>query len=320
VRFIVFGAGAVGGVVGARLAQSGHDVVLIARGAHYDTIRERGLRLRSPDDDVTLDIPVASTPKDAGIGPGDVVLLAVKSQHTLDALDALAAAAPNGTAVVCLQNGVDNERAALRVFPNVYGICVMCPTTHLVPGEVRAHSSPVTGILDVGRYPDGTDPTAVAVAEALTASTFISEPRPDIMRWKYAKLLMNLANAVEAVCGPPAAGPLMDLVRREGVTCLTAAGIDFVSEEQDRARRGDSVKMLPVAGERHGGGSSWQSMARGVGSIESDYLNGEIVLLGRLVGVPTPANAALQRAAVELARERRAPGSVSQEEFLRQLG
>jgi 2-dehydropantoate 2-reductase len=320
VRFIVFGAGAVGGVVGGRLAQHGYDVVLIARGAHYDALRAHGLRLQSPDDDVTIDVPVARGVDEVRFGPDHVVLLAVKSHDTPGALSALASAAPPGTPVVCLQNGVENERAALRLFPDVYGVCVMCPTTHLVPGVVRAHSTPVTGILDVGRFPAGADGTAEAVAEALAASTFVSEPRPDIMRWKYAKLLMNLANAVEALCGPPAAGKLTDLVRREGAACLRAAGIGFVSEEEDRARRGDLVKMLPVAGEPHGGGSSWQSVARGLGSIETDYLNGEIVLLGRLYGVPTPANAALQRAAVELARDGRPPGLVSQEELLRRLG
>jgi 2-dehydropantoate 2-reductase len=319
-RFVVFGAGAVGGVVGGRLAQHGHEVVLIARGAHHDAMRARGLHLQSPDDDVRLDIPVAKSPADVGVGAGDVVLLAMKSHDTPAALEALASSSPPGTPVVCLQNGVENERAALRVFPNVYGICVMLPATHLVPGAVRAHSAPVTGILDIGRYPSGTDSTAVAVAEALRASTFVSEPRADIMRWKYSKLLMNLANAVEALCGRPVAGPLTDRVRDEGEAALRAAGIDFVSEEDDRARRGDLVQMLPVAGEPHGGGSSWQSVARGLGSIETDYLNGEIVLLGRLFGVPTPANAAVQRAAVEHARERRPPGAVSQEEFLRRLG
>ncbi len=319
-RFIVFGAGAVGGVVGGRLAQHGHDVVLIARGAHYDAVRAKGLRLRSPEDDVTLDVPVVRGPGEVRFGADDVVLLAVKSHGTRQALEALAAVAPPTTPVVCLQNGVDNERSALRVFPNVYGICVMLPATHLVPGEVRAHSAPVTGILDIGRYPAGADGTAQAVAAALSASTFVSLPRPDIMRWKYTKLLMNLANAVEALCGPPVAGPLTDQVRREGVACLEAAGIGFVSEEDDQARRGSLVQIRPVAGEAHGGGSSWQSMARGLGSIETDYLNGEIVLLGRLHGVPTPANTALQQAAVAHARDRKPPGRVSQDAFLGRLG
>ena len=57
VRFVVYGAGAIGGVVGARLFQSGHDVALIARGAHYEAIRDHGLRIQSPDDDATLDDP-----------------------------------------------------------------------------------------------------------------------------------------------------------------------------------------------------------------------------------------------------------------------
>ena len=57
-----------------------------------------------------------------------------------------------------------------------------------------------------------------------------------------------------------------------------------------RTRRGDRLRLQPVDGELRPGGSSWQSLARGVGTIETDYLNGEIVLLGRLHGVPTPAN------------------------------
>jgi 2-dehydropantoate 2-reductase len=59
------------------------------------------------------------------------------------------------------------------------------------------------------------------------------------------------------------------------------------------------------------GGSSWQSLARGTGSVEADYLNGEIVLLGRQYGVPTPVNETLQRLANTAARERRSPGSMT---------
>src|SRR5690606_8009758 len=136
----------------------------------------------------------------------DVVLLAVKSQHTQAALESLQAAAPPSTPVVCLQNGVANERTALRHFARVYGVCVMRPAAHLEPGVVAAHSHPITAILDGGRYPTGTDATIEATCAALAASTFVSEPRPDIMRWKHRKLIMNLANAVEALCGPEALG------------------------------------------------------------------------------------------------------------------
>ena len=320
VRFIVYGAGAVGGVVGARLYQHGHEVGLIARGAHAQAIQAGGLRLESPDESVTLKIPVATGPAGIAWRGDDVVLLAVKSQDTSGALDELRSAAPATVAVACLQNGVDNERGALRLFADVYGICVMCPTTHLEPGVVQANSAPITGLLDIGRYPAGVDDTARQVSAALGSSSFDSTPLEDIMRWKYAKLLLNLGNAVEAVCGPPArAGPLPDLAKREAVACLQAAGIDCASEAEDAARRGSLLTVRPINGQRREGGSSWQSLTRRAGAIETDYLNGEIVLLGRVHGVPTPVNELLARLAGQLASGRAAPGSVPEPTVLEML-
>ena len=77
--------------------------------------------------------------------------------------------------------------------------------------------------------------------------------------------------------------------------------------------------MRPVDGRNRGGGSTWQSLARGAGSVEVDFLNGEIVLLGRLHAVPTPVNAMLQRVVKRMAREGRAPGSMTEEELEREL-
>ena len=71
------------------------------------------------------------------------------------------------------------------------------------------------------------------------------------------------------------------------------------------------MRVLPVNGSPRGGGSSWQSLTRGAGSIEADFLNGEIVLLGRELGVPAPVNEILQRLANQAARELRAPGSTT---------
>lgn len=319
-RWVVYGAGAVGGTVGARLAASGHDVVLIARGPHLEAIRRSGLRVDSPAGSVTIAADVAADPVEARVGGRDVVLLAMKSQHTVAALDDLRSVAPSTTAIVCLQNGVHNEREALRRFANVYGVCVMCPTAHLAPGIVEAYSTPVTGILDVGCFPDGVDATAEAVAAAFADATFSSEARGDIARWKYMKLLTNLGNAVEAVCGPAArSGSLGARVRDEGVACLRAARIDFASDAEDAARRGDVLQVGSIGDRSRGGGSSWQSLRRRSGSIETDYLNGEIVLLGRLHGVPTPANALVQQVAREAAYLRREPGWVQEADLLARL-
>ena len=317
-RFVVYGAGGIGGVLGGLLHRRGHPVVLIARGPHYEAIASGGLRLETPASAETLDVPVISHPSALAFEDGDVVLLAMKSQDTVAALAAL----PPGVPIVCVQNGVANEREALRRFGDVYGVCVMCPTNFLSPGVVQAYSSPTPGILDLGRYPSGTDDLAGRVAEAFVEAGFASEPRPDIMRWKHGKLLMNLGNAIEALCGPAArgAGTLAALTRSEGAAVLRAAGIDFVSDAEDTARRGDLLSMHPISGERRGGGSTWQSLQRGTGSIETDYLNGEIVLLGRLHDVPTPVNALLQRLANRAAADGLPPGSMAEEDVLAQLG
>ena len=301
--------------------RAGHDVLLIARGAHYEAIRDNGLRVQSAEDDVTLEIPVVDHPSAIEWRDDDVVFLGMKSQDTLDALVALEPIAPPATPIVSLQNGVANERTALRFFANVYGISVMCPTNYLTPGVVQAYSAPITGLLDIGRYPDGVDDTAREIATALSGSTYVSEARPDIMRWKYGKLLMNLGNGIDAMCGPRARGTdLFRIVRREGIETLRAAGIDFVDRDEDAARRGSFMTIRPIEGQQRGGGSTWQSLERGLGAVETDYLNGEIVLLGRLQGVPTPANELMQRLTTKAARDGIVAGSVDPQELLDQLG
>jgi 2-dehydropantoate 2-reductase len=316
-RFVIYGAGGIGGVVGGRLHEAGHDVVLVARGEHLAALSAGGLTLRSPAGTVVLPVPAVGHPGEADLRAGDVVVLAMKTQHTAAALDDLARVAPQGVAVACAQNGVANERMALRMFPDVYGIAVMLPATHLSPGIVHAWSAPVTGLLDVGRYPTGVDATAEAVAEALRGATFDSVARPDVMRWKYRKLVLNLGNAVEALAGPAGRGSaLLERAVAEAEEVFDIAGIDRASADEDTARRGDLLTMRPIEGDRWEGGSSWQSLSRGVGTIETDYLNGEVVLLGRLHGVPTPANELLQRLAREAASAGHAPGRMSVDDLL----
>jgi 2-dehydropantoate 2-reductase len=178
---------------------------------------------------------------------------------------------------------------------DVYGICVMLPATMLEPGVVQAHGTPTNAILDVGRYPSGTDATATAVAAALVASGLVSEATPDIMRSKYRKLLMNLANPLDAlVLEGEDTGAIHRRARHEAEACFAAAGIDYASAEEDRARREGVMRVTSLEGRPRGGGSTWQSLVRGSGTTEVDWLNGEIVLLGRAHGVPTPVNAMLQ--------------------------
>jgi 2-dehydropantoate 2-reductase len=314
-RYVIYGAGAIGGVTGARLHQHGHDTILIARGAHLDAMRARGLTLESPTGTETFPIDAVARPSEIDWQTGDVVLLCMKTQDTAAALIALRDASDADLPVFCVQNGVENERLAARLFPRAYGVMVFMPATHLEPGVVRSNGSPVDGILTLGCYPSGTDHLVMSVAQDLEASNISAPVVPDVMRWKYAKLLNNLGNAVQAACGFE--GDLADLygqVRDEAVACYRAAGIEWASAEEMRAARGDFT-LKPAGDEKRAGGSSWQSLARGQGSIETDYLNGEIALLGAMHGVATPANRAVQRAANRLALERMPPGSITPDQL-----
>jgi 2-dehydropantoate 2-reductase len=314
-RYVVMGAGAIGAVVGARLHAAGRPVVLVARGSHLATMRRDGLRLEAPDGPERHHVPAVGDPAEADLAPDDVVLLAVKSQDTDAALDQLVAAAPPGVAIVCAQNGVANEAKALRRFRAVYGMCVILPSQFTTPGVVHQFSAPVAGVLDLGCFPAGVDERCHAVADDLRAASFASRPDPAIMAAKHRKLLMNLGNAIDALCGAGARrSALFEQAAAEAHRCFEAAGIAVQSEADEHARRAEGVRLLPAGGITHGGSSSWQSLERGTGSIETDYLNGEIVLLGRLHGVATPVNEALQRLATEAARSRRPAGTVPAQE------
>jgi len=313
VRYIIYGAGGIGGVIGGRLFQNGRDVVLIARGDHLDRMRADGLRLIWPSGDETLPVPVAGHPSEIEWQPDDVVILTMKTQHTASALEDLRAAAGD-VPVVCGQNGVANERMAARLFTRVYGMVVVLPAVFLEPGVVMVNADTVGGMLDSGRYPNGVDPLIAAVTGDIAESGFAAQPDENIMRLKYAKLLSNLANAVQALCGTGAAGDIVREVRSEAIACYEAAGIE--SSPADLGQRSAKLTYGQIEGQTRQGGSTWQSLERGAGSVETDYLNGEITLLGALHGVPTPYNRALQDAAAEAVRERREPGSYSVEELV----
>ena len=319
-KYVVFGAGAIGAVVGGRLSQAGFDVTLIARGAHLAALQSKGLRLESPAGTDTVRVPAVGHPGEIDWRTRQIVLLAVKSQQTPAALVDLAAVAPPETPVVCLQNGIANEPAALRLFPNVYAVSVACPASLLEPGVVQAWSTPVTGLLDIGRYPKGIDEVSESVAVDFGAATFSSFPVEAILRWKHRKLLTNLGNAIEAVCGPhERLGLLADLLLAEGEAVLKAAGLQTATEQEDRDRRADLLQPGAIAGQGRPGGSSWQSLRRRTGGIETDYLNGEIVLRGRLHGIATPANELLQRLARQLAAGGHEAGAVPAAVILERL-
>lgn len=281
-RFVIIGAGAIGGSLGALLHLAGYPVQLVARGAHLAKLRADGLRLRRPTGDLTLRIEASARPR---VGPGDTVLLCVKSQDTEAAIDGLPP-----SPIVCVQNGVDNEPRLLRRGFAPLGAMAWILAVHLVPGEVALHCGEVAGVLDLGAWPEGVG-EAAPIAAALRAAGFDAEVRPDIARWKHAKLLAGLPGALQALgqdapdLGPAAAPALV----AEGEAVLRAAGIVFAAPA-DLMARGAHIAAPPINGAPRPGGSLWQSRRRGTAS-EIEHLNGFIVRLARQHGVEAPLNA-----------------------------
>ena len=243
----------------------------------------------------------------------------MKSQDTAGAVDDLARVAPPGVAVACAQNGVANERMALRSFADVYGIAVMLPATHLRPGVVDVS-------VDTGQRAARHRPVPGRARRAPPRRWRPPSRAPRSTRWpgptscggSTASSIMNLGNAVDAVVGAPgrSAPPADRAVGRGRGGARRRPASTGRSTDEDMARRGDLLRMHAIDGERREGGSSWQSLARGAGTIETDYLNGEIVLLGRLHGVATPVNELFQRLAGEAAAGARPPGRLSADEVL----
>jgi ketopantoate reductase len=122
-RYVVHGAGAIGGAIGAKLHQAGRDVLLIARGRQLDALQAHRLTLQTPEGDQRFALGAVGSAREIQFTADDVVLLAMKSQDTAAALDELSEIADRDMTVVCAQNGVENERVALRRFERV---CTGC--------------------------------------------------------------------------------------------------------------------------------------------------------------------------------------------------
>jgi 2-dehydropantoate 2-reductase len=308
-RYIIYGAGAIGGGIGALLHRHGHEVVLIARGEHLARMMTHGLTARTPTVTFTEQVAAVDHPAEIEFREDDVVLLTTKSQDSIEALDTLRAVAGPGIPVICAQNGVNNEREAARRFARVYAMLVWMPSTFLEPGEIVLHGTPASAWLDAGRYPSGIDPLIEQVCADINASGMAAKVDPLPMRAKYGKLRSNLNNAMDALIGNESRrGPVVARMVEEAEACFAAADIDVASVEELAERYSAVMSEGVVDGYDRQGTSAWQSLARGRG-IEADYLNGEIVLLGTLHGIPTPYNRAVQDLANAAAQRGDPPGT-----------
>lgn len=313
-QWCIYGAGAIGGVVGARLALMGEKVTFIARGEHLERMQKSGLVLVDPEGTHHLPVTASASPADAALADGDIVILAVKSQHTAAALADLVATVPAGVRILCMQNGIDNERQALRYFADVYGVSVTLLASFTEPGTVVAHSGPTVGILQLGRAEGGVDEVTMMAAETLRRAGLRVDVSDGVMKYKRLKLIRNLGNAIEIVCAG-AAPTLLDRMTVEAEAVFAKAGLTLPARDEVVPGPEPVDPAVPRLG-----GSTLQSLLRASGSIETDYLNGEIIMLGRLNDVPTPVNVLMQQLARDAAAGYRFRQSLTEAGILAMLG
>ena len=292
-RCIIFGVGAIGGIFAARLAGAGEHVALVARGQTLEALRKKGLRLRSATEDICQTLLAVEDLAEIGVNEEDRIFLCTKSQDTAAALEAMRTAVPRGVPVVCAQNGVANEPSVARHFDTVIGAYVYIYGLGLTPGAVETFTSPSAGIVDLGSVTDKGQSVAVELVSRLGRAGFDSLCRNDIMRWKYRKLIANCVNIIRATCSDGRdMTPMDNLARREAEDCLLACGVEVASEIERLQRLEAVMPLATIDGREFPGGSSWQSVQSGK-SLETDYLNGEIVRLGAKHGVSVPINSYL---------------------------
>ncbi len=353
-RYVVIGAGAIGGAIGTRLHQSGRAAVLVARGPHLQALREHGMRLRAPGEDVRVPVSVVGSPVEVTLSEQDVLVFATKAHQVTDALrtwadvevragDRVVGTAGSLLPVLTALNGVAAESMALRYFRRVYGVCVWMPAVHLVPGEVIIRGAPRSGMLHLGAVPpqrrsedpegsenpegyEGSDSDAEVlrrVSADLTRAGFDVPLPPDVMPWKYRKLISNLGNVVQALVGPEPGNQWADLtnaLEQEARHVLDLAEIEVTPDGQERAARRAGFTMRSVAGVPDDvGGSTWQSLRRGTGNVETDYLNGEIVKIAHRAGAQAPLNARLASLARRAAQAGAGPGSLTRAQLAAHL-
>jgi 2-dehydropantoate 2-reductase len=319
-RFVIYGVGAVGGVVGGLLALSGADVILIGRQGMVDAINEHGLRVVTRDGNYIVKIPAFTTPAQINFRPKDVVFLCVKSQDTEGAIRELYSVV-KGIPVFCFQNGVRNEEIVSNYFTRVYAVMVKAGSVFTKYGEVITRSKP-PGRFVIGRYPDGTDALAESVATNLRSAGYDVLVTPEVMPYKWGKLMDNLNNAVGAITNATGeeANRIVQAAQNEGKEILAEAGVRWIPtvEPSDQGTK-------PVQRTSNGSldtplGSTWQSLFRRQGTVETEFLNGEIVRVAERLGKRAPINETLMRIADEMAANRELPGKYTPAELIQLLG
>lgn len=287
-RVAVMGAGGVGGYYGGRLAAAGEDVTFIARGQHLAAIRDHGLQVKSVAGD--FHVRPAATDEPAQVGPVDLVLFAVKSYDTETAGARLAPMLGPETAILSIQNGVDNEDrlGALLGAQRVLGGVVHILSTISAPGVISQTAGPRS--LKLGEMDGRLTPRVTAIHQAFVRAGVATEISPRITVDLWEKYLFICAHGgvtalarlgIGDILGCPATASLYRGVMEEIAAVARGKGIALPSDAVERALA--FARSLQPAMRS----SLAYDLEHGK-RLEVEALVGAVVRFGQGAGVPTP--------------------------------
>lgn len=329
-RYVIFGAGAIGAAIAGLLTRAGSRVVCVARPAVAEALG-RGIVLEEHGEETTVTADAVTSLSDLTREDGDVALITTKSQASEEAVRELSEAYDETLPVVCLQNGVRNEVIAAERFKTVYAGLVFFSAVQLEPSLI---TMPQGRTVAIGCYPEGLDDRARRIGADLKDAGLEALPSAHVMSMKWGKLIANLNNATTTITGywleramaDPEMRRLMLEVREEGLRVSDAAGIAVepplgepsairIREMTEKLRQ--SLKPAEPARHEVDGdrveqertySSMWQDLYLGRKQNEAEFLNGEIIALGRKVGIPTPYNSILLETVNRMFAEGLKPG------------
>jgi 2-dehydropantoate 2-reductase len=291
-RIAAMAAGAVGGYFGARMADAGHDVFFIARGAHLAAIKNSGLKIESVHGDLHLPKPNV-TDDPAKVGPVDIVLFAVKLWDTEQAAEAARPLMGPDSRLITFQNGVDSlDRVSAVVGADrTVGGATYIATTIAAPGVVK-HSSQFARMV-VGRPDKKPDAKLQAFVDAAKAAKLDITLSSDIERELWQKFIFLTAMAgstasLRSAIGPIRADPELRAFFRALMEEAFAVGkakgvaLDHAYIDERMAFVMDKVEPGMKASMAH-------DLERG-NRLELDWLAGKVRALGRQYGIATPAS------------------------------
>jgi len=288
-KIAIMGSGGVGGYYGGLLAKAGQELTFIARGAHLQAIRDKGLHVKSVHGDFTVS-PVKATDRPGEIGAVDLVLVATKTYHTEEAAQAIKPLIGDNTVVISLQNGIDAaERIGSAVgMERMLGGATWLSAAIEAPGRIGQYSQ--FRRIALGELDGRITPRAQAVASAFATTPAVVELVPNIRQMLWTKFVF--ISAISALGGLTrvSMGEYRHVPEAREVLAQAMAEVSAVAQACGVALDADIVaktlSFIDAAAPDMRPSMQRDLEAGRMSELES--LIGVVVRLGRERGVPTP--------------------------------